>query len=269
MGHHRGSTLPHLGPAKSIKEYMQVFFDIQFSPFYVRGEPKDYKSFLLPSVWRPSYEGYNTDPVEGDEWLSQGELNSLNECQYRLKNGKIQDDYFTQFFPNYRDEIKLRTIDLLHWSALSQHHNGNQCHPTRLLDLTTDPFVALYFAVKSHPDQNGFVYYIEDRGNFNTITPNSKIVKGCSFYDIQQLQQGNDKNLYTYDDRTVSVMKFHYKNRRMEAQRGSFAWTTGIGTDCINLSPLIIEIDSDYKDKILNDLNLLNYNEKALFDQSK
>ena len=51
------------------------------------------------------------------------------------------------WLPDYRDMIS--------WWSLMQHHGA----PTRLLDWTKSPYVAAYFAVESHPDQDGALWY--------------------------------------------------------------------------------------------------------------
>lgn len=70
-----------------------------------------------------------------------------------------------QFFQSERDAVRLFMIEgtahlgrhptvPLEWLALAQHHGV----PTRLLDWSLNPLVALFFAVDENPDADGAVY---------------------------------------------------------------------------------------------------------------
>lgn len=97
--------------------------------WFYRGHP-DNSFKLLPSLYR----------LDIKESCAQWE----DVEQYMMQAFKIESAPFIEYTP--RDELE--------WLALAQHHGV----PTRLLDWTMNPLIALYFAVESHPSQDADVW---------------------------------------------------------------------------------------------------------------
>lgn len=246
----------------SVEEFIGKFVDIPLPGFYARGEPREYETLFLPSIWRGEHEFDDRTPLHSATNFTVGEYESLQRCQENLLAGKIKDEYFCKFIDNPANPIDLTNINLLHWAALAQHYNIKQCHPTRLVDVTRDPLVALYFAVVSEPEHSGFVYYFKD--NFNEITRNISITIGGTYFEILTVTHPGDKYPYNPDEDTLAVAKTPFPNRRVEAQRGAFCWTRGIDHSC-HKGGLIIEIEPQHKELILHQLERLNYADYTLF----
>ena len=71
-----------------------------------------------------------------------------------LKSKSVETDVFLEFKRNYRryyNQVLTKDMDIL---MLGQHYGL----PTRLLDWTTNPLVALYFACSEKNDTDGVVY---------------------------------------------------------------------------------------------------------------
>jgi hypothetical protein len=72
--------------------------------------------------------------------------------------------------------------DILGWWELMQHHGS----PTRLMDWTTSPFVAIWFALDGHQDGDGdMAMWIYDRANAAVnLQPQLTRLRACEDYEL-------------------------------------------------------------------------------------
>lgn len=100
-----------------------------------RGENKDYEETkLMPSLFR------NENYIEKEKYLFE-----------------LLDDYgFIQ--PNQKRNIE-KAIEAQHYIAIS-----------RMLDITFNLFVAIFFACKGNENENGIIYFLFSRTLFTTLT---------------------------------------------------------------------------------------------------
>ena len=117
---------------------------------------------LLPGILRKVIDG-DEHKVENDKYLALG-------------NEKM---ILTEFI-NYASKfIKLDQDDYVHWAEYAQHYGL----PTRFLDWTCNPLVALFFACRDDDKKDGCVWFLHD-------------------YNYRQLLYQNPDN--NYDDHSIS-----------------------------------------------------------------
>ncbi|MCL1945418.1 MAG: FRG domain-containing protein [Firmicutes bacterium] len=110
---------------KTIEEYLKKVKEISKKNIFFRGQDKFYSDGITASIFR-------------------------NDGKFKEKE---KDIFFkaTTMFPHEFEELSL--VDKL---AKMQHYGW----PTRLIDFTTNPLVALYFACQGNPKEgNGVVFY--------------------------------------------------------------------------------------------------------------
>jgi len=120
---------------------------------------------------------------------------------------------------------KLNRNDLLAWWEIMQQYSW----PTRLLDWTKSPFVALYFAVSSLPDENGTLY-VMDAGHLQwiqSIRTRDPLEKPnlAAFKELNKSVNGK-----TYE-KSMVVISSPNPTYRMLAQQSSFTISTEILED--------------------------------------
>lgn len=107
---------------------------------YFRGQSKEYK-FLIPGIYR------NID---------------------YLKNEKRMIEEAELSYPKELRKIEAQTDKL----ALMQHYGL----PTRILDITTNALIALYFAISDFEKEDGIVYLFDNRDIKKSISKSNSVV---------------------------------------------------------------------------------------------
>ena len=145
-------------------------------------------------------------------------------------------------------------IDFLGWFVMMQHYSA----PTRKLDWSCSPWVALYFACCEEKDNDGTLWIAD----FNKVTEygNKKLGK-LEFVDL--MIGKNSKDILVFS------MAFN-TNERIEAQQGRFSICTNPLVDHKNLMQECdgiskIEIPKKAKSEIMEELYRMNITAKTLF----
>lgn len=150
---------------------------------------------LTPRIWRPEYR-------------------DANEAEMRLEFESVGTPL-----------TQPRTIaDQWHWYFLMQHYGA----PTRLLDWTINPLVALYLAVCDEPDQDGAVWIIDPwRWNrahvkdlFGPAVPGWRETKKY-LLDLEQAFD-TDKDENQTDEKWPVAIEPPHIDRRIAAQGSKF-----------------------------------------------
>ena len=200
----------------SLSEYLSVVLKTSDSSVLYRGE-RLLSRKIIPKIGRVKVRGGN-DFSPNDELIM-------------LRNFKKRAEMHLSF-PLKSD---------LEWLMLAQHHGL----PTRLLDFTSNPLVALYFAVekKSEPkDGDSVVYQITERQSYRqeAVTDPFKVTQDMFFNPF-------------------------YNNKRMVSQQSRFMLCAKPNQELSHASLDRIVIDSGSRKKIKIELNVCGINRMNLF----
>lgn len=113
---------------QSIESFMQFLYDFPETYFYRGQASVDFK--LIPSIGR---------------MVKEGEEHVLKQYEREI---------FEDFKRKYSIFTDVRPQNDMEYLFLAQHYGL----PTRLLDWTYNPLIALYFACCSHSEKDGVVY---------------------------------------------------------------------------------------------------------------
>ena len=183
------------------------------------------------------------DAIHRDGWIYRGVSNSTYSLvpkvgrdtfrsQYSVSNEKLLLKIFKQRAVRY---ISYRPDSVLEWLALGQHHGL----PTRLLDWSNSPLVALYFAVTGDSDSESAVY-------------------------CRHMSRGGNE----FDPFTIAEPQKYYPpclSPRITAQHALFS-VEADPTKTMDAPEIEkITIPSSSKAKLRKTLNILGFNQESMF----
>lgn len=237
--------------------------------FLFRGESKEHERILLPKYLRPLQE----DSVRADR------------C-YMAEERDIVSQFRDQAYP-YVSNIEKK--DLVSWRECAQHYGV----PTKLLDWSSNPLVALFFSCIGDYNENGIVWMINWQ-NYHSSTnredvDNKNLAKsGITVMDAIEMEaQGNPRLI------NPVIYSPCYTDIRMSAQSSYFMlWGTSeddlikqIGSEYVKEAEFVsvkttngstarvkepitlyyFIIDKNEKKRIQNQLSRWGINHKTLF----
>lgn len=262
----------------NILKILESYFEDEFGKkafFIYRGHPSvEYK--LIPSIFRK----FKQEDDKHEYW------------KYSLSNENEMYMHFIKEAKLYIKNIDDNTNEgYLEWMVYAQHFGV----PTRLLDFTNNPLVALYFACSKEENKDGAIWIInlinykkihskvlKSESNLNEYTTKSELIYeviselkngtlNCSKFPIQFIPYYLDERMSTQassfllwgqDERPFEDMieKENYINIS-SAKNGVSIEYEGKSEEFI----LKILIPHEKKKTILEELDLLGVNPKSIF----
>ena len=155
-------TTKHVSSMTEFSEIIDHFTQPRAAPegdkernrFLYRGAA-DSNYSLVPSLSRYLLTWHASYP-----WMTKSDLYMIEQAILDLFVSKAKLYENTGFLPETSPlGLMPPPVNLvLHWWQVMQHYHT----PTRLLDWTTSPYVALFFAVVHNPDRDGIVWIVEN-----------------------------------------------------------------------------------------------------------
>lgn len=222
---------------------------------------------LLPGVFRKTISNRMEHSIENAKYLTWNSEKGL----------------LNTFIQEASAYINLPASDILHWAEYAQHYGV----PTRFLDWSSNPLVALYFACRDKTETNGTVWLLHSMNYARFLNDKLSSAKEKTTGEIiTDLLNGKSELeypiLYTpyYVDTRMSAQQSYFLvwgNKKDPFDKmipGEQYWmdfpekddgTRTYGTAQIEQFLFKFDIHADRKQPLLHELDMIGINEKTLF----
>lgn len=252
-------------PVSSVQEFCKIIniFGKRDNPngWVFRGEAFLYEKPLTPSIFRDDDEPTNIECP--NRTITDNELEEIKKCKLEVKSGDINDRYLKAFLPMIHE-------DDVNWLPLTQHFGFK----TRLLDITINPLIALYFACSElhtgviDKDDDAFVYAFQG-GSFRPL--NIKNEKQDNVFDYPKIPISYldlydvDKELQRDYDKLPYLFEPSIPQERLQAQSGRFLFWRSLEPVLQSGQLIPIRIRASEKKFILQELTAFGISKATLF----
>lgn len=267
----------------SIQEFIDIIEQLQNKYTYhekgIRGESIEPK-FLFRG--HGNHEGYKLLPLIRREIItSSGARTQFSQLEYNILSDFISEAKCYDY--------NIPENDLLAWMEVAQHYGV----PTRLMDLTENPLIALYFACRSKSDKTASVWIINEKSykkifynqGFLELTIDSQVIVQ-NIINREIICLGKPEMVSVPEYRYPWIYKPLHRKERMNSQASMFMiWgsmpcslermvedehymnlTDACNDDMKQRGILCaIKIKPDKKAELLRQLDMLGINEKFIY----
>ncbi len=245
--------LTNEGPIKSLTAFVSFPSTLNRDGSGVfRGEPEFYDVPLNPSVFRELFK-------DGEDLMAR-EIGEIKKARSIYQSKKISDKYLNAFAPHMHD-------DDLNWLFFARHVGRD----TRLLDVSWNPLVALYFACGGVPENDGVVYFFFGR-NFRPVKKGYSDWLDRRDFPILPIsfKEFLSSEFDQRDENTPYLVAPDLPQERILAQNGAFfLWKDPEMRPAAEKQLIPAVIDGDSKHEIRSDLAAFGISKQSLFPNEK
>lgn len=212
-------------------------------------------------------------------WKLETSLQRLLKQDYISKVAKCEkysiDEFKSKFYLYNSGDYEPKTY--LEWLAMMQHYGT----PTRLLDFTESPFIALYFCLENaakDQDEEMVIYAVDYRAINKATIDYFKNHDSDFKYDYADIEYSKDsifdEYIKRFNEPLLWVTEPKRLNKRIEKQRGTFLYTNCndksyseiLETNIYkHVETYELEFPAKYWDHYYTILNKMNINGKTVY----
>ena len=212
-------------------------------------------------------------------WKLETSLQRLLGIEYCSKVDRFEsystDEFKSKFYLYNSVDYEPKTY--LEWLAMMQHYGT----PTRLLDFTESPFIALYFCLENatkEQDEDMVIYAVDYRAIIKATIDYFKNHDTSFNYEYEDIENFKDSIFCEYIKRfrepLLWVTEPKRLNKRIEKQRGTFLYTNCNDKSYVEILETAIykhvetyelKFPAKYWDNYYTILNKMNINGKTVY----